>query len=147
MEKLRRHFGLAVLMSELGHVFCCVLPTIFTAFSFAANIGLIAVAPAWMMELHEDIHHYEVPIIIFSAAILLLGWGAYVLGNKLDCHHNGCGHAPCDPHKARNRLILSIATGLFIVNLGVYGVIHKNIFNLNFLPGGISAVTYQGHEN
>lgn len=147
MEKLRRHFGLAVLVSELGHVFCCVLPTIFTALSFAANIGLIAVAPSWMMELHEEIHHYEVPIIVFSAIILFMGWGAYILGNKLDCQHGGCGHAPCDPHKARNRLILSIATGLFILNLAVYGVIHKNIFNFSFLPDKISAVTYQGHEN
>ena len=147
MEKLRRHFGMAVLLSELGHVFCCVLPTIFTALSFAANIGLITMAPSWMMELHKEIHHYEAHVILFSGIILILGWGAYFIGERLDCQHNGCGHPPCDPHKSRNKLILSIATGLFILNLGIYGVIHKNIFNLSFLPNSQEAVEHQGHQH
>ena len=96
MENLRRHFGWAVLVSELGHVFCCVLPTIFTVLSFAANLGLVSMAPSWMLAIHERIHHYEVPIIVFSGVILLIGWAGVYLSRKVDCHDTGCGHPPCD---------------------------------------------------
>ncbi len=131
MENLRRHFGLAVLVSELGHVFCCVLPTIFTVLSFAANIGLIGMAPSWMLALHAKIHHYEVPIIIFSGVILALGWFAHSMSNKVDCHDTGCGHPPCTPEKDRNGKIMIVATALFITNLLIYTVVHKNVFHLD----------------
>ena len=117
-------------MSELGHVFCCVLPTVFTVLSFAANIGLISMAPAWLMEIHERIHHYEVPIIIFSGVMLLLGWITFYYANKLDCHDTGCGHPPCDPVKLRNRRIMIAATALFVINLLIFSIIHKNVFHL-----------------
>lgn len=147
MEKLRRHFGFAVLVSELGHVFCCVLPTVFTALSFAANIGLITMAPSWVMELHEEIHHYEIQIILFSAAILVLGWAAYIIGNRVDCHATGCEHPPCDRHKIKNRKILAIATLLFLFNLFIYTFIHQNILGLSFLPSPEEAATHQGIKN
>ena len=131
MENLRRHFGLAVLISELGHVFCCVLPTIFTVLSFAANIGLIGMAPSWLMEIHARIHHYEVPIIIFSGVILILGWVAFYLSRKVDCHDTGCGHPPCDTGKTENGKIMVIATILFLINLSIYAFVHKNILHLD----------------
>ncbi len=146
MENFRRHFGLAVLVSELGHVFCCVLPTVFTVLSFAANIGLIGMAPAWMMALHERIHHYEVPIIVFSGVILVLGWVAHHLSGKVDCHDTGCGHPPCDPYKERNKNILLIATGLFIINFMIYAVVHKNVFNIEMFPHGDISHSKEEHR-
>lgn len=128
---MRRHLGLAVLMSELGHVFCCVLPTLFTVLSFAANIGLIGMAPSWMLEIHEKIHHYEMEIILFSGIVLVLGWIALYLTRKVDCHDTGCGHPPCDTSKSRNCKIMIVATILFTTNLLIYAVIHKNIFHLD----------------
>lgn len=148
MERFKRHFGLAVLVSELGHIFCCVLPTIFTALSFAANIGLISMAPSWVMEIHERIHHYEAGIIIFSGSILVLGWAAFYLANKVDCHNTGCGHPPCDPHKAKNKKIMIIATALFLFNLSIYAFVHKNILNLHFMPQGHEVLTEEaGNHN
>ena len=131
MENLRRHFGWAVLVSELGHVFCCVLPTIFTVLSFAANIGLIGMSPGWMLELHAQIHSYEVPIIIFSGSILVIGWVADSLSHKVDCHDTGCGHSACDKEKSRNHKIMIIASCLFAINLFIYIVVHKNVFHLD----------------
>ncbi len=131
MEILRRHFGLAVLLSELGHVFCCVLPTIFTILSFAANIGLIGMAPSWLMEIHEKIHHYEVYIIFFSGIVLVLGWIALYLSRKVDCHDTGCGHPPCDGGKRENGRIMVIATILFLINFSIYAFVHKNILHLD----------------
>jgi len=126
MENLRRHFGWAVLVSELGHVFCCVLPTIFTALSFAANIGLIGMAPSWMLAIHEKIHHFEVPIIGFSGVILVMGWAALCATRKVECNDEGCEHG-----KTENGNIMVIATILFVANLLIYTVIHKNIFHLD----------------
>ena len=128
---MRRHFGWAVLVSELGHVFCCVLPTIFTVMSFAANIGLIGMAPSWLMAIHEKIHYYEVPIIVFSGLILILGWAALYMSRKVDCHDTGCGHPPCDGGKRENGKIMIVATILFSLNLFIYAFVHKNILHLD----------------
>lgn len=139
MEILRRHFGLAVLMSELGHVFCCVLPTIFTVLSFAANIGLVGMAPSWMLEIHEMIHHYEVSIIIFSGVVLIIGWAALYMSRKVDCHDTGCGHPPCDTGKVENGKIMIIATILFVINFLIYTVVHKNLFHIEmFSPAHVA---------
>ena len=130
MENFRRHLGWAVLVSELGHVFCCVLPTVFTVLSFAANIGLIGMAPSWLMALHEHIHHYELPIIAFSGAVLVLGWAALLYSGHVDCHDTGCGHTPCHAGKDKNKIIMIIATVLFTTNFFIYAVIHKNVFHI-----------------
>ncbi len=130
---MHRHIGWAVLISEFGHVFCCVLPTVFTVLSFAANIGLVSMAPTWMMDIHEKIHHYELQIVAFSGAILAFGWIAYFYGEKTDCHSAECEHS-CNAHKKRNRTILTIASFLFAINLFIYAFVHKNIFNLPYFP-------------
>lgn len=127
------HFTWAVLLSEFSHVFCCVLPTIFTVISLAVNMGLISVAAPWLPllnRLHDTMHHYEIAIIGFSGVMVGLGWLSYKASRKTDCHDTGCCHPPCDPVKERNRKILIFATALFLCNVVIYGVVHHNVFSL-----------------
>lgn len=126
----QKNFGWAVLVSEFGHVFCCVLPTVFTVLGFAANIGLIGAAPIGLVALHEAMHHYEVPIIIFSGVMVALGWMVHAASLRVDCHDTGCVHVPCDRTKRRNSRILAVASALFLVNLGIYLFVHQNVFDL-----------------
>lgn len=74
-------------------------------------------------ELHEHIHVFEFPLLIFSFIILCLGWGMDFYTHRLHiecCHHTGCEHEPCTPKKKRAHVILIVATLLFLVNLAVY---------------------------
>lgn len=130
MSNLHRHLSIAVLLSEFSHVFCCILPTVFTVLSFAANLGMITVLPGFLLDLHENIHHYEIHIIAFSGAMLLLGWGTHMASRRVDCHDDGCCHPPCTPQKSANKRILVIASILFLLNVGIYLFVHKNVFGL-----------------
>lgn len=124
MERLQKALIWAAAVSEISHVFCCVLPTIASLLSLLAGLGLITVLPAGFMVLHELIHQYEVPVIIFSGMMLLLGWGLHGLSVRLDCRNTGCCHEPCKPAKRKASKILLIATGLFLLNLTVYAAVH-----------------------
>ncbi|MBL8637212.1 MAG: hypothetical protein JNN09_01790 [Alphaproteobacteria bacterium] len=140
-----RGFGWAVLLSELGHVFCCVLPTLFTILSFAANIGLVGKAPGALLSLHEKMHHYEIPIIIFSGGMVGLGWGVFVLAKKFAARGGDCSNAACGKEQCHNRNILIIATLLFVVNVLIFAFVHKNIFSLSvFTPN--SAYVHEDHK-
>jgi hypothetical protein len=146
MQKISKNFGLAVLMTEFSHVFCCVLPTVFTILSFAANLGMISALPVWLMDLHDVIHNYELPIILASSAMLCFGWAVHLISKRVDCHNTGCSHPPCEPTKDRNLKILKIATILLACNVFVFAVIHKNIFELSFLPTAVQHVEHD-HEH
>ncbi|MDY0029236.1 MAG: hypothetical protein RBR86_04750 [Pseudobdellovibrionaceae bacterium] len=130
MADIRKNFGWAVLLSELSHVFCCVLPTLVTVMGVLANAGLMGAAPGVLMDLHETIHHYEIPLIIFSGVMVALGWIIHLASTDVDCHDTGCAHPPCSPKKRNNSRILVIATVLFAVNLLIYGGVHQNVFHL-----------------
>ncbi len=140
-----RSFGWAVLVSELGHVFCCVLPTLFTILSFAANIGLIRESPEFLVYLHEKMHHYEVPIIIFSGAMVGMGWGVFLLAKKFATKGESCPNAVCRKEQCHNRNILIIASLLFFLNMLIFVFVHKNILALSvFTPN--STYGHKGHE-
>ncbi len=130
MANLHKHFGWAVLASELSHVFCCVLPTIVTIMGVLSSAGLMAGAPEFIENIHDSIHHYEVPIIVFSGVMVALGWVFHLSSRTVDCHNTGCVHPPCDEKKITNSKILLISTLLFIVNLVIYFGIHKNVFEV-----------------
>jgi len=127
---LHKHFGWAVLASEFSHVFCCVLPTVVTVLGALSNIGLMGSAPLFIEELHDLIHAYEVPIIVFSGVMVGLGWIVHKATGDYDCHNTGCTHPPCSQKKKNNSRILTIATLLFIVNLGIYFGVHRNVAGL-----------------
>jgi len=145
VSRFHRHLSIAVLLSEFSHVFCCVLPTLFTVMSFAVNLGLITVMPGFLLEIHERIHHYEVAIIVGSGLMLALGWGAHLSSRKVDCHDDGCCHPPCTPQKSMNAKILFAASVLFVMNLGIYTFIHKNILHIPAFEPQVTADSH-GHD-
>ena len=89
---------------------------------------MIASLPGVMIVFHDFMHRWEVPIIVFSGVILLLGWGISWYSDKIDCHDSGCGHAACKPKKNKVHLILVAATVLFSVNLAIYLYAHRSDF-------------------
>jgi len=141
VANLHKHFGWAVLASELSHVFCCVLPTLVTVLGVLSNIGLIGAAPMMIERLHDTIHEYEVPIIIFSGVMVVLGWIVHGASREVDCHDTGCTHPPCGTKKKSNARILWVATLLFAVNLVIYFGIHRNVARLEIFE------THHEHEH
>lgn len=131
MQRFHKHFGIAVLASELSHVFCCVIPTLVTVLSAFANLGLFVISPdGFLINIHNAMHSYEVPIIVFSGVMVLLGWVAHFVSRRVDCHDTGCGHPPCTPQKSKNSKVLLIATLLFALNILIYFGVHRNVFEL-----------------
>jgi hypothetical protein len=127
MQKLQATMNWAIIASEASHVFCCVLPTVFSALSLLAGLGVIGVMPGWLESLHEAIHGREVPMILLSGAVLSLGWGLEYLSRRIDCHDTGCGHGPCGPRKTSAGVVLKAATILFLVNVAVWAVFHQGL--------------------
>lgn len=125
-EKHQKRLFLAIILSETGHVFCCVLPTIFSIMSLLAGAGLVASMPTWMIGFHDMMHVWEVPMIILSAVVVLLGWGLYFYSRQIDCHNTGCHHEPCGPRKKTANRILVIASILLAFNVTIYLGIHRH---------------------
>ncbi|MBL1148186.1 MAG: hypothetical protein HND56_01095 [Pseudomonadota bacterium] len=123
-KKLQKRLSLAIILSEMGHVFCCVLPSIFSVLSVFVSAGVISVMPPFMAVWHEAIHKWEIPIILFSGTLLLLGWALHSYSQKIDCHDTGCHHPPCTPKKTKSSKLLMVATALFAVNVLIYLSIH-----------------------
>lgn len=127
MERLNKHLFWTIILSEATHVFCCVLPTLFSLLSLLVGAGLIASMPAGWVVFHEFMHAYEVPLIIFSGAVIALGWAVDLYAKRIDCHHTGCGHPPCTPVKRRAHIVLKVATVLFVCNIIVYFIFHRGM--------------------
>ncbi|MBU0800032.1 MAG: hypothetical protein KKA05_03430 [Alphaproteobacteria bacterium] len=124
MQRFKTAIFWAVLVSETGHVFCCVMPTIVTVMSLLSGLGMLSVMPAGLLAFHDFMHEWEIPVIITSAVILLFGWVLHFISLKLDCHDTGCHHGECAPKKISTSKLLWIATGLFSVNLIIYLALH-----------------------
>lgn len=127
-ERVQKSLTWALVLSEASHVFCCVLPTVFSVLSLFVGMGLIATMPGIMVQVHDFIHHWEMPIIAISGLILLLGWALALYSRKVDCHDHGGCHGTCTPKKSKAHLILIIATVLFAFNLSVYLLAHRSNF-------------------
>lgn len=146
--KVQKSLIWAVIVSETSHIFCCVLPTVFSLFSLLAGAGMIAVMPPFMVRFHDVMHHWELPMIAFSAAVLVFGWLAMIYHDRHGCdhghdhdhgkgaqghhhhHEEGCcshsHHVHTGMMKARTaRLVLKIATVLFAFNLLIYVGLHR----------------------
>ena len=123
-KKLQKRLSLAIILSEMGHVFCCVLPSIFSILSVFVSAGVISVMPPFMAVWHEAVHRWEVPIILFSGALLGLGWVLHAYSRRLDCRDTGCHHPPCTPVKKKYSKLLLVATALFTINVLIYLAIH-----------------------
>ena len=123
---MRKGILYSVIASESIHIFCCVLPTVFSVLSLLAGMGMIAVMPGFIDNMHHVIHDYEMPMIITSAIVLAVGWGLYRYSRKIDCHDEGtCSHAPCEPKQDTTKIGLIVATILFVFNVMVYFGLHR----------------------
>ena len=125
VEKQQNRLFWALVITETSHVFCCFLPTLFSILSLLGGLGLISATPVGVEFLHDIMHDWELPMIVLSGVILVLGWGLYLYSRKIDCHDSGCHHGPCDSKKKKTNVILKIATILFIVNVSVYTLFHR----------------------
>lgn len=126
MDKIQKRIIWAVIASESIHIFCCVLPTVFSIIGLLAGAGLLVVMPHGLEVAHDLIHSYEIPMIVFSAIIMMAGWGIYAYSRKLNCRTEGsCCHQPCKSKKDRTKTIMVVATVLFCVNVLVYFAFHR----------------------
>lgn len=133
-QSLQKSLVWTVILSETTHVFCCVFPTIFSLVSLMAGLGFAVAMPASMIVFHNFIHHWELPIIIGSGVVLLLGWVLTWYSDRVDCHHTGCEHGACLPRKGKAHLILKVATILFLFNVVVYFAVHRTTWFMKFSP-------------
>lgn len=132
MQKYKNTALLAILISEASHIFCCVLPTLFSVASLLSGVGLISTLPPAWVHLHEVLHHWEVPMIIFSGVVLALGWGIHYYAEHMGPHeqHKHCcdGHCgPAEPKKNKVHFVMKAATILFVVNLAIYFIFHREL--------------------
>ena len=128
-EKHEKRLYWAILFSETSHVFCCVLPTLFSIASILAGLGVMATVPGWLDGFHSAMHGYEVPMITLSAAVVALGWGLHFYSKRIDCHDTGCHHEPCGTKKKNTSKVLVVATVLLVVNVSVYFGFHRSVDN------------------
>ncbi len=133
----------AVVLSETGHLFCCVFPTVFSLLGFLAGLGMIAALPPSMIAFHELMHMWEVPIIALSGVLLGLGWAVHHYSQQMDCHDTGCAHGACAPAKKRADIVLKIATCLFLFNVLIYAGVHR----AGWAPGPIAAPSGQADHH
>ncbi len=130
LDRVQKSLSLAIIASEASHIFCCVLPTLFSVLTLAAGLGLIAAVPAGLTVLHDALHHWEIPMIVLSGVFVVLGWVIHYVAERVDCHNTGCVHEPCAPKKRKAGTVLKIATALFAVNVTVFLVFHYGMENL-----------------
>ncbi len=117
----------AIILSEASHIFCCVLPTVFSIMSLLAGFGMIGAMPYWLQSVHDTMHHWELPMIGMAGTVIALGWILNWVTLKLDAHSEHCHHGGCTPKKKKSaNLILKAATVLFMVNLVIYFGFHRN---------------------
>lgn len=132
MRRARTLLNGMVILSEVSHVFCCVLPTVFSILGVLIGLGVAGAMPFWLSGLHELIHEWELPVIGASAAVLVIGWALYYVSERMDCHDHGCHHPPCGPQKKNSALVLKIATMLFMVNVLVFLIFHRGLDRMGF---------------
>jgi hypothetical protein len=135
--KLQRSLLWAVLLAESTHVFCCVLPTLVTVMALMASVGAMAQLPAFILDIHDLLHAYEIPVIIFSGLTLLLGWGVYGLARRIECQKDHCEphETTCAPAKNNTHVVLMVASVLFLVNVTVYWTLHRRSEDLLHAAG------------
>ncbi len=128
MSKKQKFVFWALIASESSHIFCCVLPTLFSLFSILTNFGLF-VMPASFEHIHHAMHEFEFPIVILSGLILAMGWGLHWHSLRGEECPSGCKHHTDKQHPSvsRTHMILKIATLLFVINVFVFLVIHRGM--------------------
>jgi hypothetical protein len=139
MQKLQKKIYWAVIVSESSHVFCCVLPTVFSLLAILTNLGMF-VMPASFVHMHHFMHEWEFPIVVISGVILGLGWALHWHSLKGEECPSGCKHHTDAAHPTvkKTHIILKIATILFVINVFVFLVVHRGL-NIS-IPAPVEAI-------
>jgi len=117
MQRFQSFANWAAAFSQLGHIFCCGLPAIFSVLSLLSGLGIMIAMPAGLEHFHHVMHNYEIPLIITAGFITGIGWVLHFISVKLDCNSSGCCHEPCEPKKSKWSKVLIFSTALFLVNV------------------------------
>ena len=123
-DRLQNCVNIALITSQLGHLFCCGIPIVFSVLSLLSGLGIVASMPFGIDCLHCVLHDYETHIIVGSACVLAFGWVLHYMAMRMDCRSTGCGHEPCAPKKKTSSKILIFATVLFVFNLANFFLFH-----------------------
>ncbi|MAI61446.1 MAG: hypothetical protein CBB87_03030 [Micavibrio sp. TMED27] len=123
-NKTHKTFVWSALVVGLSHTFCCIIPGIFSLLALLSVFGFSIALPGWAASLHAITHSYELYIIGVSGVLLAVGWASLWYSRKHDCHETGCHHSTCQPRKRNVNKVLLFATGLFMINLGIYIAYH-----------------------
>lgn len=124
-DKIQKRVLWTVIVTECSHIFCCVLPMLFSVISLLSTFGLVVSMPGWLESLHDVMHNWELPMIIFSSVVIAIGWGVYIYSKKINCHDTGCEHEPCGQKKDTAKLILITASILLAFNVIIYFGFHR----------------------
>ena len=127
MSKKKKVLFIGIIMTEISHVFCCVLPLLFSAVGLLAGLGLVIILPDWLNGMHDVMHGYEMAVIIAAGVMVALGWAVHLYSFKNDCHDHGCSHQPCGPRKRTASKLLKLGTFLFVLNIVVFAFFHDGL--------------------
>lgn len=131
MAKLQKPLNAIVVLSELSHIFCCGLPAFFSFLSLLSGLGVTVLMPSTFENFHHFMHDWEIPMLMISGLILVLGWVLHKIARNMDCVSEGCAHPPCGPIKKKSNKILVFATILYLGNLVFFILFHSGISPLN----------------
>jgi hypothetical protein len=125
-DRLQSNIAWTIIAAEATHIFCCVIPTVVTLISVLASFGVVAQLPVALLDLHESLHAYEIPIIGFSGMMLVLGWVLFAISRRIECAKPHCEphETVCAPQKKSSKTILMAATLVFLANITVYTLVH-----------------------
>lgn len=128
MNKMHKTLFWSVLVSEIGHVFCCVLPVLLSLLSLFSVFGTMSLVPGIIWDTHHFMHQWELLIISLSAVFLAIGWAiALYLQKEAQETHNHCTENHCAGTAVkRTKLVLWVATGLFAFNFSLYAMVHRD---------------------
>lgn len=145
MQKLQKIINATAIATETSHIFCCVLPTIFSLLSLLVGLGVIGAVPASVTYFHDLIHDWEIPIIVLSGVVITFGWWLHDYASKMDCASMGPAHEVCESRKNTSAKVLKIATVLFVINVSVYFLVHRPIDQYNHNHGSHDIVREDAH--
>lgn len=95
-----------VVLAELAHIFCCLLPVSIAVMSVGGQIGL----GGMFLTYHDVIHSYEIPILVGSGLVLAIGLALHYVSHRIE--HPSTRYRPSK--------LMTLAIILFAANVTFY---------------------------
>jgi hypothetical protein len=115
-QRLTKISNATVIVAELSHIFCCGLPLLMAVLATSMQVGV----SSSLLFLHYKLHAYEIPILIGSGLLLVVGLLLQYISHRLDCRSTGCHHEPCAPKKMKVSKLFIFAVAMYAVNIAIY---------------------------